>query len=605
MNAQGEDVVAGIRTPMPIKELKKVMPKAYSQLTKIYQRLEKHYRDMQDMEFTIENSKLYLLQTRTGKRTAAAAVRMAVEMVKEKLITQDEAVLRVEPQSLDKLLHPSIDPSKKGEILATGLPASPGAAVGIIVFNSAKAEAWGKDGKQCVLVRKETSPEDIGGMAASQGILTSRGGMTSHAAVVARGMGTPCVAGCGDLVMASDGKSCTIGKTRLKEGEYITLDGSTGEVILGKSELQEASLSGQLAKLMKWADARRVMKVRTNADTPADSKKAREFGAEGIGLCRTEHMFFEGRRIDFFREMILAADTKGREKALAKLLPIQRKDFEGIFLAMKGLPVTVRLLDPPLHEFLPHTDADIKDLAKKMKIKPGALREKVESLKEFNPMMGHRGCRLGITYPEIYNMQVRAIIEAALKVKGKGKKVFPEIMIPLVGTVEELKILKENARGIAREVIKKSGKKLDYTIGTMIEIPRAALLADDIAAEAEFFSFGTNDLTQMTFGFSRDDAGVFLGEYVQQAILEKDPFQSLDIKGVGKLIQMAVKLGRSERKKLKIGICGEHGGDPASVAFCHQTGFNYVSCSPFRVPIARLSAAQAAIREKIAKKKRK
>ncbi len=604
MNAQGEDVVAGIRTPIPIINLKKIMPKAYDQLVKIYQKLEHHYKDMQDLEFTIENSKLYLLQTRNGKRTAPAAVRMAVEMVAEKLITIDQAVLRVDPKSLDQLLHPTIDKSKQGKVIARGLPASPGAAVGEIVFNAHDAEIVHKKGIPCVLVRKETSPEDIGGMAVSKGILTARGGMTSHAAVVARGMGTPCVAGCDALIINKDGKSCTIGGEKLKEGDYITLDGSTGEVILGKCTLKEPSLSGHLAKLMSWADAARRLKVRTNADTPHDAMKARSFGAEGIGLCRTEHMFFEGERIDFFREMIVAADTEGREKALKKLLPIQRGDFEGIFKAMEGYGVTIRLLDPPLHEFLPHTDDKIKELAKGLGISAEQLKQKVDSLHEFNPMMGHRGCRLGITYPEIYDMQVRAIMEAAIKVQKKGKKVIPEIMIPLVGTTQELKILKERAINICDTLIKEAKIKMTYTIGTMIEIPRAALLADKIAEDADFFSFGTNDLTQMTFGFSRDDAGAFLGDYVKQGILEKDPFQVLDREGVGKLIKMAVQLGRGTKKDLKIGICGEHGGDPSSVAFCHEAGFDYVSCSPFRVPIARLAAAQSAIKEKQSKQKK-
>jgi len=605
MNAQGEDVVAGIRTPLPIKELNKIMPKAYKELVAIYKKLEKHYRDMQDLEFTIENRKLFLLQTRTGKRTAPAAIRMAVEMVKEKLISINEAILRVDPHSLDQLLHPTIDTKKKANFIAKGLPASPGAAVGEIVFTALDAEKANHAEKKCVLVRKETSPEDIGGMDAAQGILTARGGMTSHAAVVARGMGKPCVAGCDALVIAKDNKSCVIGNKKFKKGDFITLDGTLGEVIPGKSELTEPSLSGFLATLMSWADQKRRMKVRTNADTPKDAKKARSFGAEGIGLCRTEHMFFEGERIEHFRKMIVASDLKGRKKALIKLLSIQRKDFAGIFKAMDGFGVTVRLLDPPLHEFLPHTDKEIKDLAKKIGIKSEALKEKVESLSEFNPMMGHRGCRLGITYPEVYDMQVQAIIEAAIQVQEKGVKVYPEIMIPLIGTVNELKILKNNAKIVADQIIKKAKVKLKYTIGTMIEIPRAALLADDVAAEADFFSFGTNDLTQMTFGFSRDDAGAFLTHYVKEGILEKDPFQVLDQNGVGKLIKMAVTLGRSVKKNLKIGICGEHGGEPSSVEFCHNAGFDYVSCSPFRVPIARLSAAHGAIKSKVVKKNKK
>jgi pyruvate,orthophosphate dikinase len=602
MNAQGEDVVAGIRTPVPISELKKVLPDATQKLVQIYKKLEQHYRDMQDMEFTIENKKLYILQTRGGKRTAAAAVRIAVEMVKEKMISIEEAILRVSPESLDQLLHPTIDPSQKKEVIARGLPASPGAAVGEIVFSAAEAEAVVKLGRKCVLLRQETSPEDIGGMAVAQGILTARGGMTSHAAVVARGMGTPCVAGCSDLIIGdpktngSDG-SCTIGGHKLKRGDILTLDGATGEVILGKCKLKESALSNDLTLLMKWADKARRLKVRTNADTPNDAKKAREFGAEGIGLCRTEHMFFEGERIDYFREMIVANDLEGRNKALSKLLVIQRNDFKGIFEAMEGLPVTIRLLDPPLHEFLPHTEKEINYLSEKLNISGALLKAKVDSLHEFNPMMGHRGCRLGITFPEIYDMQTRAIIEAAILVNKAGKKVIPEIMIPLVGTVAELKILKDNAIQVADALIKQSKVKITYSIGTMIEIPRAALIADQIAEHAEFFSFGTNDLTQMTFGYSRDDSGSFLKEYIKQGILEKDPFQTLDTHGVGILMEMAGSLGRKTRSDLKLGICGEHGGDPKSIAFCNKLGLNYVSCSPYRVPIARLAAAHAVLKE--------
>jgi len=607
MNAQGEDVVAGIRTPVPITELQKVMPAAYHQLVQIYKKLEKHYRDMQDIEFTIENRKLYLLQTRNGKRTAAAAVRIAVEMVKEKMISTTEAILRVSPESLDQLLHPTIDPSQKKEVLARGLPASPGAAVGEIVFSAAEAEEVAKSGRKCILLRQETSPEDIGGMAVAQGILTARGGMTSHAAVVARGMGKPCVAGCSDLVIdnKADDTTCVIHGHKLKRGDILTLDGSTGEVILGQCKLKDPGLSKDIGTLMKWADSTRRLKVRTNADTPNDAKKARQFGAEGIGLCRTEHMFFEGERIDHFREMIVANNLEGRKKALSKLLVIQRDDFKGIFEAMEGLPVTIRLLDPPLHEFLPHTEKEIVYLSEKLGISAAALKVKVNSLHEFNPMMGHRGCRFGITFPEIYDMQTQAIIEAAILVHKAGKKVIPEIMIPLVGTVTELKILKDNAIKIANALIKDSKTKITYSIGTMIEIPRAALIADQIAKEAEFFSFGTNDLTQMTFGYSRDDAGNFLKEYIQQGILEKDPFQTLDIGGVGILIEMAGRLGRQTLPSLKLGICGEHGGDPKSIAFFHKVGLNYVSCSPYRVPIARLAAAQAAIKENSANKNTK
>lgn len=598
MNAQGEDVVAGIRTPAPISELEAIMPKCYKELVKIYRRLEKHYKDMQDLEFTIQEGKLYLLQTRSGKRTAAAAVRMAVEMVKERLIKKDEALLRVSPESLDQLLHPMIDRSKSLNVVAKGLPASPGAAVGVIAFSAAQAEAFKEKGTKCILVRQETSPEDIAGMAAAQGILTARGGMTSHAAVVARGMGRPCVAGCDAVIIGKDGKSATISGKKVTSGTTLTLDGSTGEVILGECVLKEPDLGDNLGELMKWADSARTLGIRTNADAPADAKKARGFGAEGIGLCRTEHMFFEEDRIGHFREMIIAENEAGRKKALKKLLTIQRKDFEGIFKAMADLPVTVRLLDPPLHEFLPHTEKEQKVLAKQMGVSAGKIKEKVESLHEFNPMMGHRGCRLGITYPEIYDMQVQAIIEAAAKVVKSGKKVYPEIMIPLVGTVKELSILRNNAKTLADSIIKEKKSKVAYKIGTMIEIPRAALLADKIAEEAEFFSFGTNDLTQMTFGYSRDDSGAFLGDYVKQGILEKDPFQVIDTEGVGLLVENAVKLGRLKRPDIKLGICGEHGGDPKSVYFCHEAGLNYVSCSPFRVPIARLSAAQAAVMEK-------
>ncbi len=592
VNAQGEDVVAGVRTPEPVSKMKRKMPEAYKTLETIYKKLEKHYRDMQDIEFTVQQNKLWMLQTRNGKRTAAAAVKIAVDMVKEKLITQKEAVQRVEPGQLDQLLHPTFDPKAEKNVLAKGLPASPGAASGTVVFTAEDAEAAAAKGEKVILVRLETSPEDIGGMNAAQGILTARGGMTSHAAVVARGMGKCCVAGCGALSIDYQKDLFSIGKTTVKAGDWISIDGSTGEVMLGQVPTQEPKLSGDFGTLMSWADKIRTLNVRTNADTPHDAAVARKFGAEGIGLCRTEHMFFEGDRINIVREMILANDEAGRRKALKKLLPIQRGDFEGIFKAMKGLPVTVRLLDPPLHEFLPHETDQQQEMAKRLKRSLKEIQDKVESLSEFNPMLGHRGCRLGVTYPEIYEMQVRAILEAAAKV---GKDAIAEIMIPLVGTVTEFTMLKDMTDRVAKEVRKETGKKVTYTVGTMIEIPRAALTADEIAEHAQFFSFGTNDLTQMTFGYSRDDAGVFLGEYVEKGILENDPFQTLDQTGVGQLVEMGTQKGRKVRKNLKVGICGEHGGDPASVHFCHNVGMNYVSCSPFRVPIARLAAAHAAL----------
>ena len=598
VNAQGEDVVAGIRTPEPLDKLKNQMPEIYKQLVKIRERLENHYRDMQDIEFTIQEGKLFLLQTRNGKRTAHAAVKIAVDLVKEKLITQDEGLLRVEAKQLDQLLHPTFDPKEKKEQIAKGLPASPGAATGRVVFNADDAETWAKKGDKVILVRIETSPEDIGGMHAAQGILTARGGMTSHAAVVARGMGKCCVAGCSGIQIDYKAKEFRAGNQVVKEGDYISLDGSLGAVYQGKVKTVEPELSGDFAKLMKWADEARRLRVRTNGDTPTDAKVARKFGAEGIGLCRTEHMFFEGDRIIAVREMILAEDAHGRAKALEKLLPMQRGDFEAIFEAMDGLPVTVRLLDPPLHEFLPHDAASQKEMAEVMKISVDKVKSKVESLHEFNPMLGHRGCRLGITYPEIYDMQTRAILQAACRVKKKKVRVLPEIMIPLVVTQREFTILKDRMEKIAEVVFKEEGIKVDYMIGTMIEIPRAALIADRIAETAQFFSFGTNDLTQMTFGFSRDDAGSFIGEYLSQGILEKDPFQSLDEEGVGQLVRLATERGRSTRKDLKVGICGEHGGDPSSVKFCHRVGMNYVSCSPYRVPIARLAAAQAAVLDK-------
>ena len=598
VNAQGEDVVAGIRTPEPLEDLAKQWPSIYKQLVALRARLEKHYKDMQDIEFTIQEGKLYILQTRNGKRTAQASVRIACELVKEGVLSQNQAILRVEAKQLDQLLHPMFDPKEKKVSFLKGLPASPGAATGRVVFTADDAEAWAAKGDNIILVRIETSPEDIGGMNASKGILTARGGMTSHAAVVARGMGKCCVAGCGDMQIDYKTKKFKVGSTVIKEGDYISLDGSLGEIYKGKLKTIDPELSGDFGKLMKWADKARTMKVRTNADTPHDSTVARKFGAEGIGLCRTEHMFFEGDRIIAVREMILSDNVEGREKALKKLLPIQRADFEGIFKAMNGLPVTVRLLDPPLHEFLPHEQENQREMAKVMGVSVQEVHQKVGSLHEFNPMLGHRGCRLAITYPEIYNMQARAIIEAAINVKKKGVKVLPEIMIPLVGTKKELDIIKEDILGVINQVFKEKKTKVNYMIGTMIEVPRAALTADSIAESAEFFSFGTNDLTQMACGYSRDDSGAFLGHYVEKGIFDKDPFQSLDQEGVGYLVQLGVQKGRKTKSDLKIGICGEHGGDPASVEFCHQVGMNYVSCSPFRVPIARLAAAQAVVRAK-------
>ncbi len=605
VNAQGEDVVAGIRTPQPINRAKattlppmeEVMPECYQQLASIRDILERHYKDMQDIEFTIEKGKLFMLQTRNGKRTAPAAIKIAVDMVKEGLISEKEAVKRVQPAQLDQLLHPSLDPKAAKVVIAKGLPASPGAVSGEVVFSADEAEAEAKTGRKVILVRIETSPEDIHGMHAAQGILTARGGMTSHAAVVARGMGKCCVAGCGDIKVDYTGETFTARNgVVVKKGDIVTLDGSSGEVMLGAIPTVPPQLTGDFGTLMGWVDNVRTMKVRTNADTPHDSKVAREFGAEGIGLCRTEHMFFDAERIAAVREMILSDELEGRENALAKILPMQKGDFIGIFREMKGLPVTIRLLDPPLHEFLPQEEKDIEELSRTMKVPVNALKHKVEFLHEFNPMLGHRGCRLGITYPEIYDMQVRAIMEAACElVKNEGFTIVPEIMIPLIATLSELKVLKQNAVTICEEVIAHYGVKVEYLIGTMIELPRAALTADEIASEAEFFSFGTNDLTQTTFGLSRDDAGKFLPFYVDNGILPEDPFVSLDQNGVGKLVKMACELGRSTRPKIKLGICGEHGGDPASVIFCHNIGLDYVSCSPFRVPIARLAAAHAAL----------
>jgi pyruvate,orthophosphate dikinase len=607
VNAQGEDVVAGIRTPQPINRdknkdgklpsMEEVMPECYGQLVKIRDILEKHYKDMQDIEFTIETGVLYMLQTRNGKRTAPAAIKTAVDMVKEGLIDEKTAVLRVAPSQLDQLLHPSLDPKAVKNIIAKGLPASPGAVSGEVIFTADEAEAEAKIGRKVILVRIETSPEDIHGMHAAQGILTARGGMTSHAAVVARGMGKCCVAGCGDIkVDYSEGTFTARNGVVVKKGDIITLDGSSGEVMLGAVPTVPVQLTGDFGTLMTWVDKFRTMKVRANADTPHDSKVAREFGAEGIGLCRTEHMFFDAERIAAVREMILSEELEGRERALAKIMPMQKGDFIGLFREMKGLPVTIRLLDPPLHEFLPQEEKDIEDLAKTMKVTVSSVKHKIELLHEFNPMLGHRGCRLGITYPEIYDMQVRAIMEAACElVKNEGFSIIPEIMIPLIATVSELQVLKRNAVAICEEVIAQYGVKVEYLIGTMIELPRAALTADEIAVEAEFFSFGTNDLTQTTFGLSRDDAGKFLPFYVDHGILPEDPFVSLDQVGVGKLVKMACQLGRATRPGIKLGICGEHGGDPASVIFCHNIGLDYVSCSPFRVPIARLAAAHAAL----------
>lgn len=608
VNAQGEDVVAGIRTPQPIniaakksndeRSLEEVMPKLYSELEAIYHKLEKHYHDMQDIEFTIQQNKLWMLQTRNGKRTAQAAVKIAVDMVNEGMIDKNSAIARVEAAQLDQLLHPMIDPKYKREVVAKGLPASPGAAVGKVVFTAEDAADWAERKEKVILVRLETSPDDIKGMAVAQGILTARGGMTSHAAVVARGMGTCCVAGCNTLTVDSARKVAQIGKIELKEGDTITLDGSTGEVMLGALPTTAAAMTGDFGTFMGWVDEVKKLRVRTNADTPHDAEVARKFGAEGIGLCRTEHMFFEGERIDAVREMILAPDLDGRKKALAKILPMQRGDFLGIFKAMAGFPVTVRLLDPPLHEFIPHTDHEIDDLAKKLGVKSSVLKAKSEELHEFNPMLGHRGCRLGVTFPEIYEMQTQAIMEAACELTKQGVKVIPEIEIPLVGHVQELAQLREVCDRVCRDVIAKSGQKVAYTIGTMIELPRACITADDIAKYADFFSFGTNDLTQTTFGFSRDDAGKFLGEYVTKKILEEDPFVSIDRKGVGQLMRLAVEKGRSMKPNLDVGICGEHGGEAKSVMFCHEIGLNYVSCSPYRVPIARLAAAQAVLNEK-------
>ena len=628
INAQGEDVVAGIRTPQQItlegsrrwaklanvseKEraekypsLEESMPEVYKDLFDTQEKLEKHYRDMQDMEFTIQDGKLWLLQTRTGKRTGAAMVKIAMDMLKERLISKDEAIMRIEPDKLDELLHPVFDKDAvaKAEVVAKGLPASPGAATGQVVFHADDAEKWASEGKKVVLVRIETSPEDLKGMNSAEGILTARGGMTSHAAVVARGMGKCCVSGAGSIKVDYKAKTLEMGGHKYKEGDFISLNGSTGEVYDSMIKTVDPEMSGYFGKLMKLSDKKARLTVRTNADTPHDAQVARNFGAQGIGLCRTEHMFFGGNKILAMREMILAEDETGRRKALEKLLPMQREDFEGIFEAMHGLPVTVRLLDPPLHEFIPHDEKGQKEMAKVMGVSLDTVKAKVEALSEVNPMLGHRGCRLGNTYPEITEMQSRAIIEAALNLKERKIDAHPEIMIPLTGTLAEMKMQEQIVRSTIEKVFEERNMRIGYLVGTMIEVPRAALTADKIAESAEFFSFGTNDLTQMTFGYSRDDAGKFLPVYIEKGILKNDPFQVLDQEGVGQLVQMAVKKGRKTRKKIKLGICGEHGGEPSSIEFCHRVGLNYVSCSPYRVPIARLAAAQANIMNKRSWKK--
>mgnify|MGYP003624812648 FL=1 len=610
INAQGEDVVAGIRTPQNLTKESRIaagsnMPSmeesmngVYNDLADVFQKLESHYRDMQDIEFTVQQGKLWILQTRSGKRTAPAALKIAVEMVHDGIISKEEALLRVDPAALDQLLHPTLDPDAHRDVLTKGLPASPGAASGIIVFNADEAEKLSKAGKDVILVRIETSPEDIHGMHAAKGILTSRGGMTSHAAVVARGMGRPCVSGAGALYIDMAEGTISVGGRTVKNHDVITIDGGNGEVMAGEVATIKPELGGHFSELMGWADGKRTLKVRTNAETPLDASAAREFGAEGIGLCRTEHMFFDADRIIDVRQMIMSDNEEGRRAALAKLLPVQRKDFTELFTIMKGLPVTVRLLDPPLHEFLPHKDEDYEDVAKAMGVDVAFLKRRGEELHETNPMLGHRGCRLGISFPEIYEMQARAIIEAALEVsQNLGEAVIPEIMVPLVGTRKELQILRKLICTTADDIIAASGRKLDYMVGTMIELPRAALQAGEIAHEAEFFSFGTNDLTQTTYGISRDDSGHFLDDYLKADIFEQDPFVTLDQDGVGQLVKIGFERGRATRSDLKVGICGEHGGDPASVEFCHRIGLDYVSCSPYRVPIARLAAAQAALKE--------
>lgn len=598
-NAQGEDVVAGIRTPKPIKELENDMPKVYAELRQITSKLEKHYRDIQDFEFTFEKGKLYMLQTRTGKRTAFAAVKIAVDMVKEKILSKEEALLRVDPEQINQLLHPIIDPKATLKVITSGLPASPGAATGKAVFTADVAAERG-DNEPVILVRDETNPDDIHGMVAARGILTARGGMTSHAAVVARGMGKPCVAGCETIRVSEEEKKFSINGTTIKEDDWITIDGSTGRVIVGKVPLMEATLSADFDLLMSWADAIRTLKVRANADIPRDAIQAMKFGAQGIGLCRTEHMFFAEDRLPFMQEMIVADDVEARRKALDKLFHFQKDDFKGLLKEMKGFPVTIRTLDPPLHEFLPKTFEAAQELSKKISVSAEVIWQKAKDLHEFNPMLGHRGCRLGITYPEITEMQARAIITAACELAKEKIKSYPEIMIPLVGFDSELKDQKAIVVQVAEEVMKQQGVKVPYTVGTMIEVPRGALTADKIAETAEFFSFGTNDLTQMTLGFSRDDAGKFIKEYMNKKIFRDDPFQTLDQTGVGELIKFAIAKGRSVKKDLKVGICGEHGGDPESVKFCHRAKFSYVSASPFRIPIARLAAAQAVIEGKTA-----
>ena len=600
-NAQGEDVVAGVRTPMKIAEMEEKFPEAFSQFKEVCKTLEEHYRDMQDMEFTVEHGKLYMLQTRNGKRTAQAALKIACDLVDEGMRTEEEAVLMIDPRNLDTLLHPQFDQKalKEAQAIGKGLGASPGAACGQIVFSAEDAEKWHAEGKKVVLVRLETSPEDITGMKASQGILTVRGGMTSHAAVVARGMGTCCVSGCGEIQMDEANKQFTLAGKTFHEGDVISIDGSTGNIYDGAIPTVDATIAGEFGRVMEWADKYRRLRVRTNADNPTDTKKAVELGAEGIGLCRTEHMFFDEERIPAIRKMILSETVEQREAALDALIPFQKGDFKAMYKVLKGLPMTVRYLDPPLHEFLPKEEADIEALAKDMNVSVEHLKAKCDELHEFNPMMGHRGCRLAVTYPEIARMQTRALMEAAIEVKEEeGYDIVPEIMIPLVGEVKELKFVKDIVVEVAEQVKKEKNSDMEYHIGTMIEIPRAALTADEIAKEAEFFSFGTNDLTQMTFGFSRDDAGKFLGAYYDHKIYEQDPFAKLDQTGVGQLVEMAASKGKATRPNIKLGICGEHGGDPSSVEFCHNVGLTYVSCSPFRVPIARLAAAQAAIREK-------
>ncbi len=601
INAQGEDVVAGIRTPQPISKLQEDMPECYARFMEIANNLEAHYRDMQDMEFTIEDGKLFFLQTRSGKRTAHAALQIACDLVDEGKITPEEAVLRIDAKSLDQLLHPTFDPQalKEGKVIGQGLPASPGAAAGKVVFTAEDAKKQHAKGSRVILVRLETSPEDIEGMQAAQGILTVRGGMTSHAAVVARGMGTACVSGCGDIIIDEVKKVFELGGEKIHEGDHISLDGSTGNIYFGDIKTKEASISGNFERMMEWADKYRTLKVRTNADSPKDALNAIKFGAEGIGLCRTEHMFFEADRIPKIRQMILARTLEVREQALNELIPFQKADFKGLYEVMEGRPVTIRFLDPPLHEFVPTDEKEIKELANMMNMSIADVKATCDSLHEFNPMMGHRGCRLAVTYPEIAKMQTRAVMEAAIEVeREKGFKIVPEIMIPLVGDKKELKFVKNAVVETAEKVKREFNSKIEYKVGTMIEIPRAALLANEIAEEAEFFSFGTNDLTQMTFGFSRDDAGKFLDHYYKSKIYESDPFARLDQNGVGQLVEMAAKKGRATRENLKLGICGEHGGDPSTIEFCHRVGLDYVSCSPFRVPIARIAAAQAAINNK-------